>query len=64
MSLRLEEDSSEGGCLRICFKSNSLENGGGAWDAFDAAMVGNGNGNDVGGIDWNLQSSHKSGSSY
>ena len=33
----------------ISFNPNSLENGG-AWDAFDAAMMGNGN--DIGGIDW------------
>ena len=34
----------------ISFNPNSLENGG-AWDAFDATTVGNGN--DIWGIDWN-----------
>ena len=34
----------------ISFNPNSLEDGG-AWDAFDVAQTGNGNG--IGGIDWN-----------
>ena len=36
--------------FEISFNPNSLEEGG-AWDAFDVAQTGNGNG--IGGIDWN-----------